>query len=357
MATVNAIFIKAQGGTLTCSEVLDLLMNQPTHDETSHAQLHLLDDFQWDPLAWKTQYARQEPSYQKSVSEADHIKKKQAQWNPAAHLTPKGSQQLPTHSGKPGGPGLHMDESRLAQSDKYNRRTGHGELGAVPEKTGKRFVVLQLPTGGKGKPVDVEIPDVTQATKAPYNDAKAYVQDKQTGGAKVMERTVILEKAIPIEPARPPHSMFADSESMVLHLTAALLSEAGVSVLGAVNGATAGAGDTFCIYSKTAAKEVRALKNSGKAPEMVMRTMDTDAVDKRKELGSHSEVAKTIDHVVVVLRKAADGDLLVVTAYPSDAPTSQTMQYATAPGEDVEEHGRAVYKKTTQAKPMPKLAW
>ena len=151
--------------------------------------------------------------------------------------------------------------------------------------------------------------------------------------------------------------MFPDSESMTLHLTAAFLSDAGLSVLDVVNAATAGAGETFCIYSKTAAKAVRGLKIPGNPPEMVLRTKDTDAVDKRKELQSHSETAKTIDHVVVVLRKAANGDLLVVTAYPSDAPTSQTMQYPTAPGEDVEEHGRANYKKTSQAKALPTLVW
>lgn len=357
MASVNSILLKSQGGTLTCSEVLDLMMSQPTHDETSHAQLHLLDDFHWDPMVWKTNYVKQATPYKLTVTETEHVLTKQAQWAPASHLTPKGSQMVPTFTGKPTGPGLQMDETRLAQSDKYSRRTGHDELPGIAEKTGKKLIVLKLPIGGKGKPVEEDITNAVEATKPPYNDPKTYVHDKKTAGAKVMEKSLILAKSIPIEPARPPHSMFPDSESMVDHIAGAFLSDAGVSVLGAVDKAVAGAGDTFCIYSKTAVKAVRALKNSGKVHEMALRTMDTDKVDKRKELGTHTEIAKIIDHVVVVLRKHADGSLLIVTAYPSDATTSTTMGFATGPDEDVEEILRATYTKTSQVKPLPKLIW
>lgn len=355
MLSINDICLKARAGTLTCSEVLDIMMNQATVDEKSHAQLHLLENFQWNPTVWKTHYARQTADYRKGTSESDHINRKQNEWAPAGHLTPKASQSVPTYSGKPTGQGLHMDESRLAASEKYNSRTGHDELPKIEEKTGKSLVVLRLPENGKGKPTDEKIQNPADAKEAPYKDPKKYVQDKSTGGAKVMERSVVLQKALPVENARPPHSMFPDSESMTLHLTAAFLSDAGIAVLDAVNAATAGLGETFGIHSRTAAAEVRKLKNSGVTPEMVLRTRDTDAIDKRKELPTHSQAAKTIDHVVVILRKGADGNLHLVTAYPSDVPSDATK--TAAPNEDVEELGNKLFKKTAQVKTMPKLTW
>ena len=359
MSSVNKVLLKAKAGTLTCSKVLEIMMAQPTHDETSHAQMHLLDSFQWNPLTWKTHYMKQTPAYQAQVSEADHALRKQTEWAPAAHLTPKIAQKLPTYSGTPGGPGLHMDEARLAQSDKYDRRTGHGELPGIAEKSGQRLVVLKKNPAGKGAPQKEEIAsaDIVNANPARYAVDATYVQDTKTGTAKIMTEKVVFAKAIPIEPARPAHSMFPDSESMVLHLTAALLSDAGLGVLTGLDGASPGGGETYCIYSKTAAKVVRGLKNAGKAPEMLMRTKDTDMVDKRIELASHSEIARNIDHVVVVLRKHADGSLLIVTAYPSDVPTSATIGLVTGPDEDVEELTRSVYKKTTQTTPLKAPTW
>jgi hypothetical protein len=328
---------------------MDLLMSQPTHNETSHAQLHTLESFQWNPLVWKNHYASRDALYRSSVSEADHVAKKTSEWEPAAHLIPAGDQKLRT---TPGG-GLFMDPSRLAQTDKYNRRTGLDILGAVPEVSAECLYVLQRPAGGaKGKPTEVAIKDMGEAKKAPYNDSNQYVPDP-AGGAKIMKKTQISQRALPIEAARPAHSMFPDSESMVLHVTAALLSDAGVNVLNALQALPAGAGTTLCVYSRTAVKVVASLKNAEKALQMVQRTMDVDGGDKRKELGTHTLAQRNIDHVVVVMRHHSDGSLLVVTAYPSDQPHKSH----TAPDDDAEEHSRDIFTTTKQIKPLPTLRW
>jgi len=51
MGAIKVGFIcqKSLSGTLTCAQVLDLMMDQPTADETSHAQLHTADGFRIDP--------------------------------------------------------------------------------------------------------------------------------------------------------------------------------------------------------------------------------------------------------------------------------------------------------------------
>ena len=360
----STLLFKAKNGTLTCSEVLEMLMSQPTHDETSHAHLHTLDRFQHDEKKWAANYANMTWYYQDRVSPELHIKRKRNQWDPAAHLFPRGLQNNITYSDdancrefaafKP--TGVLMDARRLANSSSYNHRTGLPEIPAQPEVRKELHFVLEFPPSGKGAPTKVKIGDPALAATSPYNDEEKYVQHGKNG-ARVTKGSLVDQAAVPMIPAVPPHSMFPDSESMVLHLTAALLSDAGINILGTLDKMAPGGGLTLGIFSKTAVKSVRALANSDKAPEMIERTADVAPGSRKDYTGKFTAQSKVIDHVVVVLSLAANSSVIVATCYPSNLTTAQTIKTATAPDEDVEEHIFGTHNKTTQLGSMPKLSW
>ncbi|HSX86955.1 MAG TPA: hypothetical protein VLG17_03025 [Pseudomonas sp.] len=341
-----------------------MLMNQPTHDETSHTHLHLLDCFKHDEKKWAKNYENMTFFYQERVSPEQHIERKRREWAPDAHLFPKAVASGITYTDDAhyrelaqfSPVGVYMDERRLAQSDKYNKRTGLPEISAVPEMRGNVFYVLQKPVGGKGQPQKFRIPNAAVAAMPPYNNSALYIQDG-ISGAKVVTGTELLRAATPRIPADPPHSMFPDSEAMVLYLTAALLSDAGVRVLNTLNGMAPGSGLTVGLFSKTAVRVVKTLKNSEKVPDIIERKADVRAGTRSDYLGSFTYESSAIDHVVVAMSKAPDSSVTVVTYYPSHATTGDTIKTPTAADEDVEEHVFGIHQKARQLNPEPVIRW
>ncbi|GEN13392.1 hypothetical protein SAMN05443572_12022 [Myxococcus fulvus] len=290
---------------LNYSTVIELLAQQPT-TTSSHAHMHLFD---------------------KQLGQGD------------AHLFPKASAPLTTYSPSNMSAlaegSVYLDEERLAPDESYNERTG---LPARAELRGPDITqayVRRLPDGGSGKPLEVDVSPT--ALPSLLMDGHKYVMDKASGSIKLFNKFV--SRGPVIQPARKKtssHSMFPDSESMVMHLTAALYSKAGEMALSHLMLNPGDPGKTVGVFSKTAVRHVKnfdktqRLRNKGTLKE---RTRKYDAGENL--IAGFDYRDAPIDHVVVVLAKAEKGDLLVRTCYPSAMTTLDTIETASLPLQDI----------------------
>jgi hypothetical protein len=358
---ISFFYQKVFSKTLNCSQVLELLMNQPTADETSHAHLHTCDGFRLDPSKITVNVFGMP---------VDQLKQeKQKQWEYDSHLFPAQKSPLTTYAaGAYGGLDVNtrkgqvmLDKSRIAQSNQYNERTGLAAIPAVPAQHGTRYYVKKLPAG-KGKPTDVDIPG--PVAPATFNPAEYVCQPP--GQIKVFQgQGPQIALGLPLVPAKSTHTMFEDSESMVMHLTAALLSDAGLAVLATLKKNGHNSGKTVGIFSKTAVlavsrqfQSVAAKKSSPYTPAKTLdRKSDTDAINPRTLTGTFTKSDKGIDHIVVVLACSLSNDLVVVTCYPSPVSTNATIGTPTRDGEDIAEHEFGKHTKMPKQVSLPSLSW
>lgn len=123
-----------KGATFTCSTCAQLLAEQPTADEVSHAHMHTLDPFSVDvgkikPASFKA------PS---TLDLTDYQSQRKGFWeNPETHLNPINTGPYATSSIDPTTTtdklsplNLYMDKDRLAVNDTYLKRG----MADVPEK-------------------------------------------------------------------------------------------------------------------------------------------------------------------------------------------------------------------------------
>ncbi|QOY86781.1 hypothetical protein [Paludibaculum fermentans] len=358
---VSYFYQKVLSKTLKCSQVLDMLMEQPTSAETSHAHLHTCDGFRLDPakitvnvLGLPVDQLRQQ---------------KEREWAYDSHLFPGAGNALTRY--QPGAyHGLDLntrksqvmqDASRLPLSNQYNERTGLGILPGIDPTFGVRYYIKKFPPGGKGKPLDVDIAGpgaIGALNAADYVCEHGVIKIFQGRGAQ-------LTAAVPMVPAKSTHTMFEDSESMVMHLTAALLSEAGLAVLKTLKERGHNGGTTVGIFSKTAVLAVaRHFQNVANqknvaydAAQTLDRKSDTNPLNRRQLTGTFTKSTQAIDHVVVVLACSLLNDLVVVTCYPSPATTQATIGTATRDGEDIAEHTFGQHTKMPRQASLPTLSW
>jgi hypothetical protein len=359
---VGFFYQKVFSKTLNCSQVLDLLMNQPTADERSHAHLHTCDGFRLDPSKITVNVFGMP---------IDQVRlQKQKQWEYDSHLFPTATNPLSTYqTAAYGGLDLNtrksqvmLDQSRIAQSNQYNERTGLAAIPALPAQYGTRHYVKKLAPGGKGKPTDEDIPG--PLPPATLNPAEYVCQPP--GQIKVFQgRGPQIAPALPLVPAKSTHTMFEDSESMVMHLTAALLSDAGLAVLATLKKNGHNSGKTVGIFSKTAVlavsrhfQNVAAKKTAAYTPAKTLdRKSDTDVANPRMLTGTFTKSEKGIDHIVVVLACSLSNDLVVVTCYPSPVSTNATIGTPTRDGEDIAEHEFGKHTKMPKQVSLPVLSW
>ncbi|MGJ5819565.1 hypothetical protein [Paludibaculum fermentans] len=359
---VSYFYQKVLSKTLKCSQVLDLMMNQPTADETSHAHLHTCDGFRLDPakitvnvLGMPIDQLRQQ---------------KEREWAYDTHLFPAGNNPLTRYQADAYGAldlntrksQVMLDGSRIAGLNQYNERTGLGELARVDAVHGTRYYVKRLAPGNKGKPIDVDI--AGPAATGGLNPVDYVCQPP--GVIKVFQgRGPEIAAALPMVPAKSTHTMFEDSESMVMHLTAALLSDAGLAVLETLKRRGNDGGKTVGVFSKTAVmavarhfQNVAQQKVTAYNPAQTLdRKSDTDALNPRQLTGTFTRTTRNIDHVVLVMACSLLNDLVVVTCYPSPATTQATIGTATRDGEDIAEHKFGEHKKMPRQVSLPSLVW
>jgi len=352
---VLAILKKARNGSLTCSDVAELLADQPTADGTSHAHMHTVDGFRSDPYKIIENHTLGLDLENRGAKKRD--------WAlDDAHLFPAAQSKLPVFD--PSNPTamskgrVYMDPARQAKDDSYNLRTKLPEVPATT-RTDVKYFVKRMPDAGRGAPTNIYIASLADAP-IPPGDTSLYVM--QAGVRKVFTETkhVLLAPRIP---ATSAHTMFEDSESMVMHVTAALKSDAGREVLKTV--VLRGAGDkkTVGIFSKTAVRAVAAkfaavAASKGKAPvpsQMISRV--ADSAPDRKPAGTFTTTKENFDHVVLSLAASPTFDLVVVTAFPTDVTTGQSIGSPTTADQDIAEHEIGKHTIMPVTNPLPTLTW
>jgi len=212
---VGKVYLAGISGKLTCSEVMQILMDQPTKPQgrkiESHAHMHTMEGFK--------------PRADGFGGDAFSLSRKQQHYENPTHLYPQGSDQdrgrfvyTSGESGRSFGVygGVMQDPDRLPPTREYADRTGLPEL---PLLTGavKYRVFRKVP---KGKPIPEEKNSMVEVNVLLERD---YVFKRGTIDYTVVPGAVLA----PQVKASAAHTMFTDSESMVMHLTAALLSGAG----------------------------------------------------------------------------------------------------------------------------------
>lgn len=340
---LSEIMYKAYNGSLTCSEVVSILMDQPTADGMSHAHMHMIEGFKLDPDAFKT----------------DKVKDwKRQHWEGDSHLFPRDKNlegRVVFDSSKDLGRlelenpyHVFQDADRLPVDGSYAHRTGLDELPKVVRKT---YDVFQF-VAPKQKPQVQTYTDLDEVKKLTVGrEVGEYQSKSQTDNAiKYIEREELL---LPKVARSPAHSLFPDSASMVMYLTAALLSTAGKKVLNYLFW-KAEPDKTVGIFSKTAVRAVARVDKS-RPPSMYLRTLVVDTTKPRDPTtgrypatGEIKIDVKTIDHVVVVLGRRSTGELNVTTCYPSAATTEDTIRTKTSSQEDIAEPVLNTHNKVLQ---------
>jgi hypothetical protein len=352
---VLAIFKKARNGSLTCSDVAELLADQPTADGTSHAHMHTVDGFRSDPYKIIENHTLGLDLENRGAKKRD--------WAlDDAHLFPAAQSKLPVFD--PSNPTamskgrVYMDPARQAKDDSYNLRTKLPEAPATT-RTDETYFVKRLPDAPRGTPTNIQIASRADAP-IPPGDTSLYVMENGARKVFVTRRTVVTAPRIP---ATSAHTMFEDSESMVMHVTAALKSDAGREVLKTLVLRGAGEKKTVGIFSKTAVRAVAAkfaavAGSKGKAPvpSQVMSRVADSAPD-RSPIGTFTTSKHNIDHVVLVLGASPTFDLVVVTAYPTDETTGQSIKSPTSPDQDIAEHDFGQHTIMPVTNPLPTLTW
>lgn len=343
-------------GRLTCSEVMGILMDQPTRTGESHAHMHMTEGFRPD---------------QRGFGGDDFsFERKRTNWENPAHLYPAGAPEFQhtryvypdTQSPRAYGyyHGAWQDPDRLATDRSYVNRTGLAELPAVMKKkyTAYRFDTLNAaPTAHTVDSLD-DLRGKTIGRNVGEYQAKS---SRESGVMRVIERE---EQEIPLVRASPAHTMFPDGESLVMHLTAALMSDAGKRVIRHLFwNMMPGQQATVAIFSNSAVDAVKAVDTTV-ASTMLERTLEVDMTvqrDKRTGFfpatGRVNTASSAIDHVVAILGYRATGELNVITCYPSKVSTLAAYNTATLRNQDIAELQFGVHTVVQQQNPLPRLTW
>ncbi|CAG9000911.1 MAG: hypothetical protein CENE_02918 [Candidatus Celerinatantimonas neptuna] len=136
--------------------------------------------------------------------------------------------------------------------------------------------------------------------------------------------------------------MFPDSESLVMHLTAALLSSAGIQVLKKLKANGLGSPNTVGVFSKSAVLAVAGV-DLGEPVTMINRTLEVDTSQPRDHTGRYPATGRIIEkyhnvnHIVVVLGHRDSGELNVITCFPSAQTTQQSIGTITSDKQDIAE--------------------
>ncbi len=348
---VTKVHLGALSGRLTCSEVMQILMNQPTTPQgrriEAHSHMHVTEGFRLGQQGFS--------------GDAFSLARKKKHWENPTHLYPQGSDADsgrmvygPGDSGKSYGyGGVMQDGSRLPSTREYADRTGLPLLPRVDAP--ETFTVFRKQAGGK--PIKETYSSMGEVNAL---NAANYICEK--GGAIRCTR-VPGAMLLPQVKESPAHTLFPDSESQVMHLTAALRSDAGIYMLHHL-AYTLGAGSpqTVGIFSKTAVRVVAAV-DTGVPVRMLERRLEVDQTAARNPAtGQYPATGNTItsesgiDHVVVVLGNRADGELNIITCYPSRQTTGDTIETATAADEDIAEPAIGTHIKYKQTRPL-RLSW
>lgn len=350
MKMSNVVF-KATSGSLTCSDIVTILMDQPTGSTESHAHMHTLEGFRIKSNLFK------KATYREKVKH----------WEGDSHLFPK-SVHVPgrvvidssadlTDLDKNNPFCVFQDSDRLPPDRSYADRTGLNELPQVKETTYRVFKIV-----AKSKPLEetYDCKSALASLKVGKNPGDYRAKSSKDNSIRYIE---VSKTVAPRVPASPAHSLFPDAESMVMHLTAALLSAAGKQVLRHLfMNITAGEQKTVGIFSKTAVRAVTAFDSS--VPSfMFLRQLDVDTTKPRDSMtGRYPATGKVlitkmpIDHIVVVLGHRAKGELNVITCYPSCDTTADTIGTATKAYEDIAELTFGVHSKV-HCMNYPALKW
>jgi hypothetical protein len=358
---VTDVYKKVRNKTLTCSDVAGILASQKTGDGTSHAHMHMTDGFRSDPYKIIENHT--------FGLDAENRGAKKRDWGlEDAHLFPSGQSKLPQYD--PGNKAamrkgtVYMDPSRQAPDNSYNVRTNLPEVLGVPAvfRTDTAYYVMRLPAGGKGAPIKIEIGNPAEAAR-PVGDTNLYVMDGLARKVIEVNRQVVVTAAVPRIPETSAHTMFEDSESMVMHLTGALKSDAGAEVLKTLTLRGAGDKRTVGVFSKTAVRAVNAkfgqvaATKGQPAPANRMMNRVADSAPDRSPTGSFTVTRSAFDHVVLVLAAAEDWELVVVTGFPSGATTGASIGCATTDQQDVVEHTFGSHTIVPVTAPLPGLDW
>lgn len=355
------IIKKVRNKTLTCSEVAELLADQPTADGISHAHMHMADGFRIDPYKIIENHTL-------GLDQENRGEKKRDWGRDDAHLFPAGLSKLqqydPTNMALMSRGKVYMDPARQATDNSYNLRTNLPEIPATAAvvRVDQNYYVLRYPDGGRGRPTKIRVSGPEDAP-IPIDDRSHYVMDGGVRKIVVENNRVVTAPATPRIPATSAHSMFEDSESMVMHLTAALKSDAGREVLRTLVQRGAGDKRTVGIFSKTAilavnSKFTTVATSMGNAPvpsQMISRV--ADSAPDRSPTGTFKTTKVPFDHIVLVLAASPDFDLVVVTCFPTDVTTGASIGCPTSADQDVAEHTFGTHTVMTVTNPLPTLTW
>jgi hypothetical protein len=335
--------LAASSGNLTCSQIMLLLMVQPTapvdRAVQSHAHMHVNEGFKLKTDGFG--------------GDAFSMERKKQHWENPTHLLPSSPETDkgriaygPTQSGKSFGyGGVMQDATRLPPTREFHDRTGLPKLPQVRDAD-TYTVFRKRPGQAPAQETYASMADVAGFTEANYIFKTGSIQVKvNKGGIRFPE----------VAPS-PVHTMFPDSESQVMHLAASLLSPCGIYVLDKLKDLTAGSDQTMAIFSKSAVFSVIAADT--KVPSvMVERSLEVDQSQVRRADGRYPTTGNVntsntaIDHVVTILAHGLNGDLVVRTCYPCKQTTGDTIGYASDPDEDVAE---TLFGVTREKKPVVK---
>lgn len=355
---LNKLWLRVISGGLTCSEVMDFLMDQPTQpvgrNVESHAHMHTMEGF---ALA-RDRFRGDDFSFERKL----------LHWENPSHLYPEGDATYgmgrivfgSDDSGNSYGYGGVMQaRNRLAPDRTYVSRTG---LGALPQVTRTTYTVYRCVGGGppvaEVKQSMAEVLSLTVGRAAGQYMPKSA---KEPATIRCIENTVVVTPAVRESPA---HTMFPDAESLVMHLTAALLSDAGKRVVHyMMNNLAPGEQKTVGIFSKTAVLAV-SNANTGVPNVMLERVLEVDQGQPRDPVtgfypatGRVLTTSSAIDHIVTVLGYRATRDLNVITCFPSKVTTGASIHTATGPTEDIAEFVFGQHTKVTQISALPRVRW
>ena len=138
--------------------------------------------------------------------------------------------------------------------------------------------------------------------------------------------------------------MFEDSEVLVMATTAVIISDAGLVALSELQ--TRAAGNYVAVFSAAAVTAVDATFKKNKAAEplkLIERSpqsvkVDTTGAQPRVVTAGAKYEKVDMKRIVLVVKKDANGDLIIVTCYPSQShPTVNPPTPPPGPGDDVVE--------------------
>lgn len=336
--------------TLTYSDVVAILFKQPVADGTSHAHMHTRDGFTSTTIG-------------KSGLGLDDAHLVQD----ARGLTSYDASTLLTTVVQEGV--VYIDANRVVKSGIYSNRTGLPAQAAVLDPSRKRFKVFLPIKNNKPQLVEVQQSDYPgiDFTNITANDITQIATANAPSAVLDLSKKFVVSPIAGSDvvlPARdkdsPAHSMFPDSESMVMHLTASLYSKAGRRALFYLD--MKPEGETVGIFSKTAADYVESveaktnsLKNDANLRRlMVERVRNTDTSG--SVISGFTTATKKIDHIELILARSSSGDMIVVTCYPTAKSTKDSIGTVTLVNEDICEPTLGTHLRiATQS--YPDLKW